>query len=224
MAVPPIRLISFRECPYVQRSVIALQAKGIVPDVTFIDLQNKPDWFLAMNPRGKVPVVVVNDRVIYESAIINEFLEELVPEPALLPTDLFDRAEARIWVDYAGTASMAHVAAIMFSATEEAESAARAALDQSLRVVDAELARRGAGPFFFGETFTLVDATWAPCFDRFRALEASWGWSWPEGTERVQAWAQALLAHPFVAPTRLDDLVEKYDVYRQRQLAGRTSS
>ena len=72
-------LISFDICPFVQRSVITLEEKGVKYNIKYIELENKPDWFLAISPFGKVPVLQVNDKVLFESAVINEYLDETVP-------------------------------------------------------------------------------------------------------------------------------------------------
>src|SRR6202051_1529404 len=80
MAVP-LKLISHKLCPYVQRAVIALTEKGVAFERIDIDLANKPDWFLAISPLGKTPVLQVGDRAIFESAVILEYLEETEPKP-----------------------------------------------------------------------------------------------------------------------------------------------
>ena len=65
-----LTLISHDLCPYVQRAVIALTEKGVAFDKEYVDLANKPDWFKAMSPLGKVPLLKVGDEVIFESAVI----------------------------------------------------------------------------------------------------------------------------------------------------------
>jgi glutathione S-transferase len=65
-----------------------------------VDLKNKPSELVQQNPYGKVPVLVDSDGVIYESAIINEYLQEKFPEPRLMPRDLLERSKVRIWVDF----------------------------------------------------------------------------------------------------------------------------
>ena len=73
---------------------MALIEKGIEFDLTAIDLNDKPDWFLEISPYGKVPVLRHNGAVIFESAVINEYLEEVFPERPLLPSDPVRRAQA----------------------------------------------------------------------------------------------------------------------------------
>ena len=66
----PLKLISHKLCPYVQRAVIALTEKGVCFERIDIDLANKPDWFLKISPLGKTPVLVVSEHAIFESAVI----------------------------------------------------------------------------------------------------------------------------------------------------------
>jgi len=97
-----LELISFKICPYVQRSVIVLKHKHADFDVTYIDLGNPPDWFREISPFGKVPVLRVDDsEVIFESAVIAEFLDEVTPGEPLQPQDPLLRAKNRAWTSAA---------------------------------------------------------------------------------------------------------------------------
>jgi glutathione S-transferase len=90
-----LEIISSKSCPFAQRSRMVLLEKGIDFDFTEIDLDNKPDWFLKVSPYSKVPVIRHNGAVIWESAVINEYLDEVFPEPPLLPHDPVARASAQ---------------------------------------------------------------------------------------------------------------------------------
>src|SRR4051794_25978516 len=96
---PRLRLISHKLCPYVQRAVIALTEKGVAFERVDIDLANKPDWFLAISPLGKTPVLQVGGTAIFESAVILEYLDETQPAP-LHPADPLKRAEHRGWMEF----------------------------------------------------------------------------------------------------------------------------
>src|SRR6201993_1306403 len=95
-----LKLISHKLCPYVQRAVIALTEKGVAFDRIDIDLANKPDWFLAISPLGKTPVLKVGDRAIFESAVILEYLEETQAH-VLHPAEPLARAEHRAFIEFA---------------------------------------------------------------------------------------------------------------------------
>src|SRR5260221_14404597 len=90
----PLKLISHKLCPYVQRAVIALTEKGVAFERIDIDLANKPDWFLAISPLGRTPVLQVGETAIFESAVILEYLEETQPKP-LHPPAALPRPEDR---------------------------------------------------------------------------------------------------------------------------------
>src|SRR5438093_5205785 len=93
-----ITLYDADRCPYCARVRIVLAEKGIPYETVAIDLQNRPAWLYEKNPLGKVPVLEEDTFVLPESAVINEYLEERYPEPALLPADAADRAAARLAV------------------------------------------------------------------------------------------------------------------------------
>lgn len=90
-----MRLIDAARCPYCARVRIALAEKGIEHDVTLVDLSDRPQWLRELNPpSGRVPVL----DGLPESDVIMELLEDLHPEPALLPADPAGRAQARLQV------------------------------------------------------------------------------------------------------------------------------
>jgi glutathione S-transferase len=90
-----VKLVDAARCPYCARVRIALAEKGIEHDVVQVDLSDRPQWLLELNPpSGRVPVL----DELPESEVIMELLEELHPEPALLPSDPGERAKARLQV------------------------------------------------------------------------------------------------------------------------------
>jgi glutathione S-transferase len=161
-----LTLISHALCPYVQRAVIALKEKGVQYERIDIDLRAKPDWFLALSPLGKTPVLRVGDVAIFESAVICEYLEDTVA-PALHPADALQRARHRAWIEFASTTLNAIWS--YYSARDEAAfAAAGLALNQRFAQLEHEL---GAGPWFAGSAFSLVDAAFAPVFRYFDVFD-----------------------------------------------------
>ncbi|BDG02974.1 glutathione S-transferase family protein [Anaeromyxobacter oryzae] len=202
--MPHLKLVSFELCPYVERSRIVLLEKRVPHEIEYIDLANKPAWFLAVSPMGRVPVLLVDDRPVFESMVINELIDELYPSPPLLPPDPLARAEARGWIVFANDvvmpASVAAMTALAGGLGGDARARPLATLRDALAKLEAQLSRRG-GPWFLGRDFGLVDATYAPFLRRWRAAE---GWGAPEDRllaafPAVSAWAEALLARPSVA-------------------------
>jgi glutathione S-transferase len=96
--MPALRLIDAPRCPYCARVRIALAEKGIAYETVVIDLADRPAWVYELNPIGKVPVLEKDGWVLPESAVINEYLEEVFPEPPLLPADAEERAAARLLI------------------------------------------------------------------------------------------------------------------------------
>ena len=98
-------LVSFKTCPWVQRSAIVLREKGVPFEFRHIEPDNRPDWFLAISPHKKVPVLRVDDKIsLFESSAINEYLDETIA-PRLHPDDPIARAVNRAWTDYVPTFS-----------------------------------------------------------------------------------------------------------------------
>lgn len=178
-----------------------LTEKNIPFEVTEIDLKDKPDWFLRISPYGKVPVLKHGDTVLYESAVINEYLEETFPAVALLPGDPAQRAHQRIWIDFCNTRLQPAVVGVM-RAAPEAFGDKVAELEGALGMLEAHLGEHGLpAPYFLGERFGMVDATVAPAFERMDVLPALRGYEVPGRFERVLRWKAALAAHPSVAAT-----------------------
>ena len=188
-----IVLVSHHLCPYVQRAVIALTEKGVPFARRDIDLSRKPDWFTALSPLGKTPVLVVGGRPIFESAVILEYLEETQPRP-LHPADPLARARHRSWIEVAS--SILNDTARFYTAPDaEAFESARARLAGQFRRVEDEL---GTGPWFDGEAFSLVDAAFGPVFRYFDVFERIGDFGVLGGLGKVSRWREALAARPSV--------------------------
>ena len=174
--------------------MIVLRAKEIRFDVTYIDLREKPEWFLEISPHGKVPVLSVGGKPLFESNAIAEFLDEMVP-PRLHPDDPFKRARNRAWTDFVPDFS-AGIGGVYYAADEEAlasgMSVARSRLARLEEAIDRE--RGNDGPYFNGAQLCLVDAAYAPFLQRYAIVEARLGCGLLNGFPLVQAWSDALLA------------------------------
>lgn len=223
-----LKLVSFDLCPYVERSRIVLHEKRVPHQLELIDLANKPAWFLAVSPMGRVPVLLVDDRPIFESMVINELLDELHPDPPLMPAEPIPRAESRGWIVFANDVVMAasFEATVALAGGDTGEALARplAKLVDALGKLEAQLARSGR-PFFTGEAFTLVDATYAPFFRRWRVAE---GWGNPEAQllarfPLVSAWADALLARPSVRAVEVADFAARSRSYLELRARARAA-
>ena len=207
----PLKLVSHKLCPYVQRAVIALTEKCVPFDRTDIDLANKPDWFLKISPLGKTPVLLVGDTAIFESAVILEYLEETQAKP-LHPADPLARAEHRGWIEF-GSAVLNDIAGL-YSATDE--TAFKTKVSQ-LETRFARLETRAeVGPWFAGEHFSLVDAVLAPVFRYFNVFDEIAEFGILRGKPKLARWRNSLAARPSVRaavgadyPTLLRDFINR---------------
>ena len=138
------QLISFKLCPFVQRSVIVLQEKGVEYDIEYIDINNPPDWFKAISPLGKVPVLRVGETVVFESAVIMEYLDEVNP-PSLHPAEPLRKAQNRAWIEFASSLFMS-LHGLVSAENEAAYQTAESELRGKLAQLDAQaVAAAGVG-------------------------------------------------------------------------------
>lgn len=189
------RLVSFKSCPWVQRVAIVLREKRIDFDFEHIEPGNRPAWFAGISPHNKVPVLRIDDRVsLFESDAINEYLDEM-HAPRLHPADPVQRAINRAWIDYAPT--FADVASgHAYAETEEGYNHAAALIPGLFEKMEKTLQQQGAGPFFNGEAYSLVDAAYAPFLQRHLFLERIRTLGHIEGYSRLRAWALAIVDRP----------------------------
>ena len=214
--MPDYKLISFKLCPFVQRSTTTLEEKGIPYAIEYIDLAAKPDWFLALSPTGKVPVLLVDDgeggepTVLFESAVINEYLDE-VTEGSLLPSDPLKKAQQRAMIEFA---SLAFIDAWKLSVAPERDEVGKHATELKRKL--ARFEQHVLGPLYAGKDFSLLDAASAPLLLRT-------GWMqeiMPElelfaGLPKVQAWHEALRVRPSVERSAVPEIRALFRDYVQ---------
>ena len=184
-----LELISFKICPFVQRAVITLLHTNTPYKVTYIDLSSPPGWFSQLSPFGKVPVLKVDDEyVIFESAVIDEFLDE-IHDHNLLPDDPLLRAIDRSWIDFGSNLLLD------FSGLIHAKDSA--AFESQCELVKREInwleKKLGQGPYFNGDAFSLVDIAYAPLFMRTSLLGLEDRLYPAKQFPKLYAWAETLL-------------------------------
>ena len=187
-----LELISFKICPFVQRAVITLLHKSIPYKITYIDLSSPPDWFKQLSPFGKVPILKVDDEhVIFESAIIDEYLDEICPGN-LLPSDPLIRAIDRGWIDF-GSSLILDFSGLIHSVDAEK-------FENKLQVVKNQFdwleKKLGDGPYFNGKDFSLVDIAYAPLFMRVNMFNLADELYPSSEYPKVSAWSDKLLSIP----------------------------
>lgn len=219
-----LTLVSHHLCPYVQRAAIVSHEKGIAFTRVDIDLSAKPDWFLAISPTGKAPLLRVRDgegaeHILFESAVIAEFCDEIAPG-RMLPDDPLARARHRAWVEFA-SGTLTEIAGL-YAAPDAASYGDKVeALRSRFARVDAAL----AGPWFGGERFGLVDAAFAPVFRYLDAFEALLGMDLVCGLEMLGEWRMRLASRPSVQsavspdyPARLAEFLRRRGSHMSRLL------
>lgn len=212
-------LVSFDVCPFVQRSLIVLEEKGIRDsfEIRYLDLDNKPDWFHRYSPTGKVPVLIVNDTVLFESAAINEYLDDISPGDSLQPPDPLRRAHNRAWVEFI-SAVLVMRNQMQHAPTEHEARAHAGRISRELSQLERQL---GQGPFFNGDAFSLVDAAAAPLFQRLHWLmEIAPDLRVLEGLPRLRTWSDNLLRRRSVIRSAGDGLRSRYLGYLQKARNG----
>jgi glutathione S-transferase len=191
-----LTLISQLLCPYVQRAAIVLKEKGVSFERRDVDMGNKPEWFLACSPLGKTPVLLVDGQAIFESAVICEYLDEAFA-PRLHPQHPLERARHRAWIEF-GSALLNMIAGFYNAADEHALAAKVGEITSKFQYLESVL---GAGPYFAGSNFGIVDAVFGPVFRYFDVFDTIDDFGFFGDCPKVRAWRTQLAARPSVHAT-----------------------
>ena len=211
MTHPRLTLISHALCPYVQRAAIALVEKDVPFERRLIDLAAKPDWFLAISPLAKVPLLLVSQSggngtaAIFESAVICEYIEETQEGVPLHPAGALERAHHRGWIEFASSI-LSDLWGFETAKDRASYDAKRDALIAKFARVEEQL---GDGPFFAGRAFCLVDAAFAPIFRYFEVFDAIAPTGVLADFPRVTAWSRELAMRPSVRNAVEDDYASR---------------
>lgn len=212
MRADKITLVSFDLCPYVQRAAIVLAEKNVSFERVDIDLENKPDWFLKISPRGKVPLLKVGEEVLFESAAIVEYLDE-TEEPRLHPGSPVAKARHRAWIEF-GSAVLADIWTLETTADRAAFDSAITALKDKFAWVEAEL---GEGRYFAGDVFSIVDAVFAPAFRYFDVFDEIADLGVFDGLPKVRAWRAELAKRTSVRNAVVVDYNDRLRAFLRRK-------
>ena len=193
-------LISHYLCPYVQRAVITLLEKEIPHSLTYIDLANKPTWFRQISPLGKVPLLKVDNEVLFESTVICEYLDEITPG-SLHPTNPLEKAKHRSWIEF-GSSILNTIAEFYNGPDQERFEQKRQEIIDKFARIESSF---GGKPYFAGEQFSLIDAVYAPIFRYFDVLENVLDFDFFSNTPNVKVWRQALQERAAVRNAVIED-------------------
>jgi glutathione S-transferase len=190
----PEKLVSFTTCPYVQRALLVMREKGIDVEIEYIDPDDRPGWFWDKSPRGKVPLLLVDEVALFESQAICEYLEEAHPQPALMPTALVERARDRAWFGFASDVLFVPLYKMVTSTSPTRFDRAKDDLEAGLAKLQQELGERTwlSGD---GSSFGMADVAVAPIFSRLAVLEKLGAYQLPD-LAAARAWGARIMARP----------------------------
>ncbi len=184
-----IRVISSTICPFVQRVTALLEQKKIPYDIDYIDLGDKPDWFLRISPNAQVPILITESGApLFESDAIVEYLEEAYP--ALQPSvDAETRAMDRAW-SYLATKNYLVQCAAQRSEDEKTLVERTEKLGKAFAKIEGAL---GKGPYFGDADISMVDIAWLPLLHRAALIEHHTGYDFLAGYPLVKKWQSHLM-------------------------------
>jgi glutathione S-transferase len=210
MTTPKLELISHVLCPYVQRAVITMLEKDIPHDRTYIDLANKPAWFQQISPLGKVPLLRVGDEILFESAVICEYLDEITPG-SLHPADPLEKAKHRAWIEF-GSSILNNIVGLYTAVDRIVFEQKCRELADKFRSIEQVLK---AESYFAGDRFSLVDAVYGPIFRYFDVLESIDGidFDFFANTPKIATWRKVLRLHPSVKNAVVADYHQRLKVF-----------
>lgn len=207
-----LELVSYDLCPYVQRAAIALAEKGVGFRRIDVDLSDRPDWFRAISPLGKVPLLRVGDAVLFESVAIVEYIEETYPHP-LHPREPLERARHRAWIEF-GSSILADIWVLETTPDQAAFAAKCDVLKDKFSQIERTLT---SGPYFAGAPFSLVDIVFGPVFRYFATFERFVDFGLFDPTPKVRAWRAALEKRPSVVGAVVPDYSARLEAFLRKK-------
>lgn len=196
-----LKLYDYPDCPFCQKVRVVLAEKDLEYEKVFVDLrrqEQKAPEFLRMNPYGKVPVLVDDECIVYDSTIINEYLEDEYPLPRLMPEDSAGRAQVRLLEDYCDNSFIPPTTTLLAQLRKPEAERDQARVEQAreeLRRCLSYLREKLDGrQFLVGSDFTIADAAFAPRMIVLGRL----GFEFEPALAPVQAWVERIRARPSV--------------------------
>jgi RNA polymerase-associated protein len=180
-------LYSGTTCPFSQRCRIVLYEKGMDFQIVDVDLFNKPEDLAVMNPYNQVPVLVERDLILYESNIINEYIDDRFPHPQLMPADPVMRARARLFLYRFENEMFCHIHSI--EKNQKAADKGRQVIRDALTQISPVFAKQ---KFMLGDEFTMLDVAIAPLLWRLDHYDIQL----PKQAAPLMKYAERLFSRP----------------------------
>ena len=201
-----LELISLKLCPFVQRAVIVLNHKNINYKITNVDLESPPGWFNKISPLKKVPLLKIGEKdVLFESAVICEYLDDVTPVK-LRPENPLQLAYNRAWIEFGSTCIVDQYMLLLKKTEKEFEEQADQIISK-LHLVENALDNQ---PFFNGEQFSLVDATYAPLLIRYEIINNIFPIFDSQSLKKLSSWSDAVLGLSAVQESIEPDFLTRY--------------
>ncbi|KAG8551739.1 hypothetical protein GDO81_004243 [Engystomops pustulosus] len=196
-----IRVYSMRFCPYAQRARLVLAAKGIKHEVVNINLKSKPEWFLEKSPFGVVPSLETSDgKIIYESPIVCDYLDEAYPGKKLTPADPYKKAQEKILLEHFSQIHSALYKVLFAKRANEDTTELKAQFFEKFKKLEEALTKKNT-PYFGGESLSMIDYMIWPWFERLHLFDVE---EYLEKAPRINAWRSLMLQDPVVKDTFTD--------------------
>ncbi|KAL8470423.1 hypothetical protein ACS0TY_033057 [Phlomoides rotata] len=170
------------DCPFAQKVLLTLEEKNIPYKMHLINLDAKPQWFLEVNPEGKVPVIKFDDQWIADSDVIVGVIEEKYPEPSLSPPPEVSSLGSKLLPTF-----------VKFLKSKDPNDGSEQALLDELKALDEHL--KNKGPYVNGENISAVDLSLAPKLYHIDvALGHFKGWTIPESLTHLHEYKKLLFS------------------------------
>jgi len=212
MTIPKLKLISFPICPYVQRAMIILNEKNVPFDIEYIDLSAPPPWFYDISPLEKVPVLLVDDKPLFESMVICEYINEITPG-SMYPEDPFAKAENRAWIEF-GNDILTTTFDLMSTNDLKIFKHSKNILTDRFEVLEDEFSN---AEYFNGSDFSMVDAVYAPLFRYHKRILEFTDYGIFEDAPNIKAWGERLLERPSVIKSVPEDYEQRFLIFLESQ-------
>jgi len=205
-----MKIVSFKICPFVQRVTALLEAKNVPYDIDYIDLSNKPKWFLDVSPNAQVPILITDDnRVLFESDAIVEYIDEVAGAP-MLSGDPVTRAQDRAW-SYLAAKNYLVQCSSQRSADEPTHEERLAKLKTAFTKIEKRLSE--GGTFAHDDQMSAVDIAWLPILHRTDIIKEYSGFDYLENYPSLQKWRAAIMATGIPEKSVPEDFEERFTAF-----------
>jgi glutathione S-transferase len=208
-----LKFVTSRFSPYGHRVEMVLIEKEIPYQKIEVNLQDRPDWFVKEAPLGKVPLLYADDKIIFESIAICEYLEDKFPKIKMHPEDLEDRAFNRAWMEFSNSL-LASIFGVIFAKNKQEFDAKNAELLGKMDILEKHLK---FNPYFEGEKFSIVDACFASAFKPLTFIDNKFTLGIFDTYRNVSAYVEAVVIRNSLSRAIPEDYEEIFKDFLKRR-------